>query len=135
MDFYNLFSFSAKKAIYRASEVCAQFHNQYLEPEHIFFSILNLRSCSAVQVLHQLSVNLPKLTYSLEAYLYEHTGSYKGQASFSARTLALLDNSFKEVKRLHHREIGTTHVLIALAQDRSSFMRQCFDDRKHNLGR
>jgi ATP-dependent Clp protease ATP-binding subunit ClpC len=131
MDFYNFFSFSAKKAIYRASEICAQFNNQYLEPEHIFYSILNLRSCSAVQVLHQLNVNLPKLTYSLEAYLYEHAGSYKGSASFSTRTLALLDMSFKEVKRLHHREIGTTHLLVGLSQERSVFLRNLFEE--HNL--
>ena len=131
MDFYNFISFSAKKAIYRASEICAQFNNQYLEPEHIFYSILNLRSCSAVQVLHQLNVNLPKLTYSLEAYLYEHAGSYKGSASFSTRTLALLDMSFKEVKRLHHREIGTTHLLVGLSQERSQFLRNLFEE--HNL--
>ena len=85
----------------RASEIGAQFSNQYVEPEHIFYSILNLRSCSAVQVLHQLQINLPKLTYSLEAYLYEHAGSFKGQPSFSARTLGLLDAAFREVKRLH----------------------------------
>ncbi len=131
MDFYQFFSFSAKKAIYRANEICAQFSNQYLEPEHIFYSTLNLRSCSAVQVLHQLGVNLPKLTYSLEAYLYEHAGSYKGSASFSKRTIGLLDASMKEVKRLHHREIGTTHLLIALAQDRAPFLRQLFAE--HNL--
>ena len=131
MDFYNFFSFSAKKAIYRASEICQQFNNQYLEPEHIFYSILNLRSCSAVQVLHQLNVNLPKLTYTLEAYLYEHAGSYKGSAQFSKRTINLLDSSFAEVKRLHHREIGTTHLLIALAQERGSFLAGLFDE--HNL--
>jgi hypothetical protein len=123
MDYYDLFSFSAKKAIYRASEICAQFSNQYVEPEHILYSVMNLRSCSAVQVLHQLGVNLPKLTYSLEAYLYEHAGSFKGQPSFSARTLSLLDTAFREVKRLHHREIGTTHLLIALAQEQSDFVR------------
>jgi len=128
MDFYNLFSYSAKKAIYRASGICTQFKNKYLEPEHIFYSLLNLRSCSAVEVLHKLGVNLPKLIYSLEAYLYEHVGSYKGQASFSARTLALLDLSFKEVKRFHHREIGTTHLLLALAQDRAPFLRQLFEE-------
>jgi ATP-dependent Clp protease ATP-binding subunit ClpC len=128
MDFYNFFSFSAKKAIYRASEICGQFNNQYLEPEHAFYSILNLRSCSAVQVLHQLGVNLPKLTYSLEAYLYEHAGSYKGNAVFSQRTIALLDVAYKEVKRMHHREIGTTHLLIALTQERSAFLRNLFDE-------
>jgi ATP-dependent Clp protease ATP-binding subunit ClpC len=128
MDFYNFFSFSAKKAIYRASEICGQFNNQYLEPEHAFYSILNLRSCSAVQVLHQLGVNLPKLTYSLEAYLYEHAGSYKGNAVFSQRTITLLDAAYKEVKRLHHKEIGTTHLLIALSQDRSVFLKTLFEE-------
>ncbi|MCC7477060.1 ATP-dependent Clp protease ATP-binding subunit [bacterium] len=128
MDFYNFFSFSAKKAIYRASEICSQFNNQFLEPEHIFYSILNLRSCSAVQVLHQLGVNLPKLSYSLEAYLYEHAGSFKGNAVFSQRTISLLDLSYKEVKRLHHREIGTTHLLVALSQERSPFLRQLFEE-------
>ena len=130
MDFYNFFSFSAKKAIYRASEICSQFNNQFLEPEHIFYSILNLRSCSAVQVLHQLGVNLPKLSYSLEAYLYEHAGSFKGNAVFSQRTIALLDLSYKEVKRLHHREIGTTHLLVALSQERSPFLRQLFEEHQ-----
>src|SRR5438477_4517204 len=128
MDFYSFFSFSAKKAIYRASEICGQFNNQYLEPEHAFYSILNLRSCSAVQVLHQLGVNLPKLTYGLEAYLYEHAGDYKGNAVFSQRMIQLLDTAYKEVKRLHHREIGTTHLLIALSQDRSSFLRGLFEE-------
>jgi ATP-dependent Clp protease ATP-binding subunit ClpC len=128
VDFYHFFSFSAKKAIYRASEICGQFNNQYLEPEHALYSILNLRSCSAVQVLHQpeLEVNLPKLTYAVEAYLYEHAGNYTGNAVFSQRTIQLLDNAYKEVKRLHHREIGTTHLLIALAQDKSTFLRKDF---------
>src|SRR5690606_38870978 len=130
MDFYNFFSFSAKKALYRASEICAQFNNQYLEPEHIFYSILNLRSCSAVQVMHELNVNLPKLTYSLEAHLFEHSGDYKGSASFSTRTLALLDIAFKEVKRLHHREIGTTHLLVALSQEPSQFLRSLFAEHE-----
>lgn len=130
-DFYNFFSFSAKKAIYRASELCQQFSNQYLEPEHILYSVLNLRSCGAVQVLHQIGANLPKLTYSLEAYLYEHAGNYKGNALFSQRTIGLLDLAYREVKRLHHREIGTTHLLIALAQDRSTFMKDLFD--QHGL--
>ncbi|MBN2081592.1 hypothetical protein JW859_05210, partial [bacterium] len=104
MDFYQFFSFSAKKAIYRANDTCTQFGNQYLEPEHILYAILNLRSCSAVQVLHQLGVNLPKLTHSLAEHLNENSGNFKGQASFSKRTLVMLDISMKEVKRLHHRE-------------------------------
>jgi ATP-dependent Clp protease ATP-binding subunit ClpA len=131
MDFYNFFSFSAKKAIYRASEICGQFNNQYLEPEHAFYSILNLRSCSAVNVLHQLGVNLPKLTYSLEAYLYEHAGSYKGNAVFSQRMIQLLDASYREVKRLHHREIGTTHLLLGLAHDKSAFIKTVLEE--HNF--
>lgn len=130
MDFYNYFSFSAKKALYRASEICAQFNNQYVEPEHIFYSILNLRSCSAVQVMHELNVNLPKLTYSLEAHLFEHSGDYKGSASFSTRTLALLDIAFKEVKRLHHREIGTAHLLVALSQEHSQFLHNLFEEHE-----
>jgi ATP-dependent Clp protease ATP-binding subunit ClpA len=132
MDFYNFFSFSAKKAIYRASEICGQFNNKYLEPEHIFYSIFNLRSCSASQVLHQLGVPLPKLTYSLEAYLYEHAGTYKGNAVFNQRTITLLDAAHKEVKRLHHKEIGTSHLLIALSQDRSVFLKSLFEEHGLN---
>jgi ATP-dependent Clp protease ATP-binding subunit ClpA len=131
MDFYQFFSFSAKKAIYRANETCVQFKNQYLKPEHVLYSILKLRSCSGVQLLLQLGVDLPKLTYALEAHLYQHSGSYKGQATFSKRTIEVLDTSMKEVKRLHHREIGTTHLLIALAQESSTFLRSLFAE--HHL--
>jgi ATP-dependent Clp protease ATP-binding subunit ClpC len=130
MELYNYFSFSAKKAIYRASEICQNFNNPLVEPEHVFFSILQLRSCSAVQVLNRLNVNLPKLTYGLEASLYERAGNYKGNPQFSARTLALLDLSFREVKKLGHREIGTTHLLIALAQERHPALRQILDENR-----
>jgi ATP-dependent Clp protease ATP-binding subunit ClpC len=130
MELYNYFSFSAKKAIYRASEICQNFNNPLVEPEHVFFSILQLRSCSAVQVLNRLNVNLPKLTYALEASLYERAGNFKGSPQFSARTLALLDTSFREVKRLGHREIGTTHLLIALAQERHPALRQVLEENR-----
>jgi ATP-dependent Clp protease ATP-binding subunit ClpA len=131
MDFSQFFNLSAKKAIYRANATCEQFSNQYLEPEHLFYAILNLRSCSAVQVLHQLGVNLPMLAHGLEAYIYEHQGSHKGQASFAKRTIDVFDASMKEVKRLHHSDIGTAHLLIALAQERSSFLQNLFAE--HDL--
>jgi ATP-dependent Clp protease ATP-binding subunit ClpA len=127
-NLYNYFSGSAKRAIFRASEICAQFSNQFVEPEHIFFSILQLRSCSAFQVLQRLNINLPKLTFSLEAALYERAGDFKGEPQFSARALALLDASFREVKKLDHREIGTTHLLMALAQERSIILRDLFEE-------
>jgi hypothetical protein len=128
--FYNYFSFSAKKAIFRASEICQQFSNQFVEPEHILFSILQLRSSSAMQVLQRLNVNLPKLTFSLEAELYSHAGNFKGNNAFSARALALLDSSFREVKKLNHKEIGTTHLLLALASERSPALRELFDEHR-----
>jgi ATP-dependent Clp protease ATP-binding subunit ClpA len=130
MDFYNFFSLSVKKAIYRSSELCQQFRNQYLEPEHILYSVLNLRSCGAVKVLQQLGVDVPKMTYSLEIYLYEHAGEYKGNALFSQRTIGLLDLAYREVKRLHHREIGTTHLLIALAQNHDDFLAALFAEHR-----
>jgi ATP-dependent Clp protease ATP-binding subunit ClpA len=77
--------------------------------------------------LHHLGVNLPKLSDSLEVFLREHAGSYKGNAVFSQRTITLLDAAYKEVKRLHHREIGTTHLLIALSQDRGAFLKSIFE--------
>lgn len=113
---FNFFSFSAKKAIYRASEVCLQFGNQYVEPEHICFSLLLQRSCSAVQILQRLSVNLPKFTYHLEAALYERAGKFKDNPQFSPAALGLLDLSFRVSQKLRHREIGTTHLLLGLLQ-------------------
>lgn len=130
MELYNYFSFSAKKAIYRASEICQNFNNPFVEPEHVLFSILQLRSCSAVQVLNRLNVNLPKFSYNLEAYLYERASDFKGNPQFSARTLALLDLGFREVKKLGHREIGTSHLLIALAQERHHALRKLLDEHR-----
>lgn len=126
MNILDFFSFSARKLLSKSTEVCAEFHNQYIEPEHILYAMLSLQQCSALQVMGQLQVNRPKLAYSLENYLYEHQGSFKDQPNFSRRTLALLEVANQEVKRLRHREIGTTHVLIALAMDTSDFMRDLF---------
>ncbi len=132
MNILDFFSFSARKLIAKSNEVCLEFNNQYIEPEHIFYAMLTLQQCSALQVLQQLQVNIPKLKYTLENYLYEHHGTYKGSPSFSKRTLDLLDAANREVKRLRHREIGTTHILIALAQDASEFLQQVFSEYNLN---
>jgi len=126
MNILDFFSFSARKLIAKSNEVCIEFSNQLIEPEHIFFAMLSLQQCSALQVLQQLQVNIPKLQYTLENYLYEHRGNYKGSPNFSRRTLDLLEAANREVKRLRHREIGTSHVLIALAQDESEFLQEVF---------
>ena len=126
MNILDFFSFSARKLLSKSTEVCTEFQNQYIEPEHILYAMLSLQQCSALQVMSQLQVNRPKLAYSLENYLYEHQGNFKDQPSFSRRTLALLEAANQEVKRLRHREIGTTHVLIAMSMDTSDFMRDLF---------
>ncbi|MCD6283254.1 ATP-dependent Clp protease ATP-binding subunit [bacterium] len=130
MNILDFFSFSARKLISKSNEVCSEFKNQYIEPEHIFYAMLSLQQCSALQVLAHLQVNRPKLAYSLENYLYEHQGSFKDQPSFSRRTLNLLDLANQEVKRLRHREIGTTHILVALAQEPSDFLQELFAENK-----
>ena len=132
MNIFDFFSFSARKLISKSSEVCAEFQNQYIEPEHIFYAMLSLQQCSALQILSHLQVNRPKLAYSLENYLYEHQGSFKGQPSFSRRTLGVLETANQEVKRLRHREIGTTHILIALAQEPSEFLQELFEENNLN---
>lgn len=128
MNILDFFSFSARKLIAKSNEVCLDFNNQFIEPEHIFYAMLSLQQCSALQVLQQLQVNIPKLQYTLENYLYERHGTYKGSPSFSRRTLDLLEAANREVKRLRHREIGTTHILIALAQDESEFIQSTFSE-------
>jgi len=132
MNILDFFSFSARKLIARSSEVTAEFNNQFIEPEHIFYAMLGLQQCSALAVLNQLRVNLPKLQYALENYLYEHHGNYKGSPNFSRRTVDLLDAANQEVKRLRHREIGTTHILAALAQDQSEFLSELFTENSLN---
>ncbi len=132
MNILDFFSFSARKLIAKSNEVCLEFNNQFIEPEHIFYAMLALQQCSALQVLQQLQVNIPKLQYTLENYLYEHHGSYKGSPNFSRRTLDLLEGANREVKRLRHREIGTTHILVALAQDESEFMQSVFAENNLN---
>lgn len=132
MNILDFFSFSARKLIARSNEVAAEFNNQFIEPEHIFYAMLGLQQCSALAVLNQLRVNIPKLQYTLENYLYEHHGNYKGSPNFSRRTVDLLDTANREVKRLRHREIGTTHIVIALAQDQSDFIRELFAESNLN---
>ncbi len=131
MDFYNFFSFSAKKAVTRSQEVAFQFNNQNVEPEHLLFCINNVRSCSAVQVLHEMKVNVPKLAYSVEAYLYEKAGNEgvkQEEIQFSQRTIHLLDRAYKIKKEMNHREISTTHLLMALIADDGKFLKALFEE-------
>ena len=128
MTYLDYFSFSAKKAINRAAEYAKQMRQRYVDPEHILFAILKQTSCTAVKVLTSLNVNIPQLQFKIENHLYKNSGNYKYKPEFSIRTIDLLENAFKEMRRFQHQEIGTTHILIAMAQDRSYFIQALFRD-------
>jgi ATP-dependent Clp protease ATP-binding subunit ClpC len=128
MDYMQYFSYSAKKAIGKAGEISQQFRHKYVDPEHILYAILQLSNCSAVKVLQLTNVNVSKMQYSLETFLYQSSTEPSPEPQFSIRTLNLLDYAYKEVTRFGHHEIGTTHVLIALTFDQNYFIKTLFKE-------
>jgi hypothetical protein len=124
VDYYNLFNADANRAVFKASEICQQHNNRYLEPEHVLASILELKMCTAIKVLGLLETNLPKLIYSTETYIKKHAGKHKGTPQFSSRMINLLDAAFKESKHLGHRKIGTVSLLIALVEQKGPLIKE-----------
>lgn len=112
-----------------AQEEARKFGSEYVEPEHIFLSILRERKGIPFKVLEDLGVNVEKIIYQIENRLKVGTPVLKlGEIQPSERIEKVLRYSSEESQALNHYYIGVEHLFLGIYREDDGMVSHYFNE-------
>ncbi len=128
---FNRLTEQARNTVFAAQEVMIRYKNPQILPEHLFIAMLEDENSFITSILENINVNTnivkekvekilaakPKLTYEVTA----------GQVYISIELNSIFEQAEEEAKRLKDSYITLEHILLAMANNRSTEMGKVFE--------
>ena len=115
------FTNSAERAIEIANEVAIELGHNYIGTEHILYGLVKEGSGVAYKVLENQNIT-PEAVYAdiIELIGKEEKTKENGTVGFTPRTKRVIENAFREARKLGSDYIGTEHILIGIMREGDS---------------
>lgn len=122
-----MFTEESRRAIEHSRDEAHRLHHDYIGTEHLLLGILRLGAGKAIAILENAGVEADTLRQSIEEVTQSSgaPGSYViGHLPLTARAKKILEMSGQEARALKSQNIGTEHLLLALAKDENGVVAQ-----------
>jgi len=116
------FTKRAEKAIQIANDIAADLGHNYIGTEHILYGLAKEGVGVASKVLENQNVTPDAILEEIET-LIGRNGENRGEVEtigFTPRTKRIIENAFREAKKLGSDYIGTEHLLIGIMREGDS---------------
>lgn len=116
------FTNRAAKALEIANELAIELNHNYIGTEHLLYGLIAEGTGVASQVLEMQNLTPEKVLEEIEMLIgrgNEDT-NVEETIGFTLRTKRVIENAFKEAKRLDSEYIGTEHMLIGIMKEGDS---------------
>ena len=121
----SMFSDQVKRVMQLAREEAARLGHNYIGTEHLLLGIICEGKNAAVQVLINLKLNLDSLKRETEDCVASSGGAMTmGEVPFTPRAKQILEIAANEAKEMKSRDVGTSHLLLALLRDKDGVAAQ-----------
>lgn len=120
---FNKFTIKAQEAMQAASEIAASYSNQQIEPEHLLAAIIQNNEGIAASLIKKIGANLDLLRVKSSALidkLPKVSSATSSNQFLSTNLQKVLDECFKIASQMKDEYVSIEHILIALAEDKSS---------------
>ena len=114
------FTNSAQNAIEFANEIAIELGHKYLGTEHILYGLTKEETGIAKKVLELQGVNSENVLEKIEDLIGEDEDKLDATFGFTPRTKRVIENAFREAKKLGSDYIGTEHLLLGLMREGDS---------------
>ena len=115
------FTNSAQNAIEIANEIAIEFGHNYIGTEHLLYGLAKEQTGVANKVLENQGVTEEAVLSEIEELIgREETRGDEVTIGFTPRTKRVIENAFREAKKLDSDYIGTEHLLIGLMREADS---------------
>ena len=114
------FTKKAEKAVQIAENIAIELGHNYVGTEHILYGLSKEKSGIASKVLENQNITTEAVLEKIEELIGVGEGKTTGTMGLTPRTKRVIENAFKEAKRLNSEFIGTEHLLIGIMRESDS---------------
>ncbi len=114
------FTNSASKAIEIANEIAIELGHNYIGSEHILYGLIKEGTGVASKVLENQNVTPEAVLKDIEELIGKEDTKTSDTVGFTPRTKRIIENAFREARKLGSDYIGTEHILIGIMREGDS---------------
>jgi len=115
------FTKRAEKAIEIANQIAIEFGHNYIGTEHLLYGLLKEGSGVASKVLENQGITPEQIEEQIDLLVGKNEQIQpNGVIGFTPRTKRVIENAFREAKKLGTDYIGTEHLLIGIMREGDS---------------
>ncbi|MFJ9865903.1 Clp protease N-terminal domain-containing protein [Streptomyces sp. NPDC101165] len=114
---FERFTVKARQAVVAAQEQARLLKHNHIGTEHILLGLLDVPDSMAATVLHRLGYDKETAQVDVAAVVKPGTKELSGHIPFAPPAKKTLELALREAQQLHHNDIGTEHILLALVRE------------------
>lgn len=127
------FTEGAREAILIAEEALRKFKHNQLEPEHIFYGLLNTKESIAREILNRLGKRPELIERKLISIMnnfpkVEYGGATPVQIYMSQNALSVLESAETEAKMMQDEYVSQEHIFLALLSQATGDLLRLFKE-------
>ncbi|ARP69495.1 Clp protease [Streptomyces pluripotens] len=114
---FERFTVKARQAVVAAQEQARKLKHDHIGTEHVLLGLLDVPDGTAAKVLHRLGYDKEAARADITAVVKPGTKELSGHIPFAPGAKKTLELALREARQLHHNDIGTEHILLALVSE------------------
>lgn len=114
------FTARAEKALELANELAIELGHNYIGTEHLLYGLVKEGNGIANKVLESQNINEEAIIQKVEELIGTGERLESKTIGFTPRTKRVIENAFREARRLGSDYIGTEHLLIGIMREADS---------------
>ena len=114
------FTNRAEKALEIANDLSTELGHNYIGTEHILYGLAKEGTGVESKVLEMQNVTTEQIKEEIEALIGVGAELENGTVGFTPRTKRVIENAFREARKLGSEYIGTEHLLIGIMREGDS---------------
>lgn len=114
------FTNSAKKSMESANDIALDLGHDYIGTEHILYGLVDEHEGVAGKVLENQNVTKEDVLEEIEELIGKSTTENAKTIGFTPRTKRVIENAFREARKIGSDYIGTEHILVGIMRESDS---------------
>mgnify|MGYP003369719483 CR=1 FL=1 len=114
------FTNSAQNVLKIANDLASDLGHNYIGTEHILYGLTKEDSGIASKVLEKQNVTEDNVLEEIEMLIGSEEKGISSTLGFTPRTKRVIENSYREARRLGTEYIGTEHLLVGIMREADS---------------
>jgi hypothetical protein len=125
---FERFTEDGKRTLMLAQEEAERSHHSYIGTEHLLLGLIRIQSGAAHVAFKELGITEAPVRSLIEAATGRNERVIVNAIIPTSRVKTIIEMSFEEARRMGHNEVGTGHILIALALEANGIAAHVLQD-------